>query len=80
MRRLIGVMVLLCASVAAWAQAGKTQFTFADTWTLRGFMLLHELGHQMGVFGADINAAFNGANSQAVLDHCFNRDAQGIYH
>jgi RHS repeat-associated protein len=58
----------------------QTLFTFADTSTLRGFMLLHELGHQMAVFGADINAAVNGANSQAVLDHCFSRDAQGIYH
>jgi hypothetical protein len=58
----------------------QTQFTFADSSTLRGFMLLHELGHQMAVFGADTDAAVNGANSQAVLDHCFNRDAQGIYH
>jgi RHS repeat-associated protein len=54
--------------------------TFANTATLQGFILLHELGHQMGVFGADTNAATNGANSQAVLDHCFRRDAQGVYH
>jgi hypothetical protein len=62
------------------AEGVQTQFTFADTSALRGFMLLHELGHQMAVFGDDVSAAINGANSQAVLDACFKRDAQGIYH
>lgn len=58
----------------------SASFTFADTATLQGLLLLHELGHQMGVFGRDLNAAVNGANTQAVLDHCFRRDAQGVYH
>jgi RHS repeat-associated protein len=57
-----------------------TSFTFAGTSTLQAFMMLHELGHQMGVYGTDINAATNGGNSQGVLDHCFSRDAQGVYH
>ena len=56
----------------------QTLFTFAGVSTFEAFMLLHELGHQVGVFGADMNAAANGANSQAVLDHCFRMDAQGL--
>jgi hypothetical protein len=58
----------------------QASFTFANMSTFQGFMLLHELGHQMGVFGADVDAAANGSNSQAVLDHCYRRDAQGVYH
>jgi hypothetical protein len=58
----------------------QTQFTFADTSTLQGFLLLHELGHPMGVSGAETNSAANGANSQAALDRFVSRDAQGIYH
>jgi hypothetical protein len=57
----------------------QTAFTFANTWTFQGFVLLHELGHQFDVYGGDINAATNGANSQAVLDHCFKENAQGVY-
>ena len=62
---------------AAGAQAS---FTFANIQVLQGFILLHELGHQLGIFGPDLNAASNGANSQAVLEHCFTKDAQGVYH
>jgi hypothetical protein len=57
-----------------------TQFTFADIGTFRGFILLHELGHQMGVYGADTDSAVNGRNSKAVLDNCFKPNAQGIYY
>ena len=57
-----------------------TQFTFDNTATFQGFILLHELGHQMGVFGQDTDGATNGANSQAVLDNCFSEDAQGVLH
>ena len=57
----------------------QTAFTFANVATFQGFVLLHELGHQMGVFGPDVNAAANGANSQAVLDNCFNQGAQGVW-
>jgi hypothetical protein len=36
------------------------------------FQLLHELGHQVGLFGPDANdAALNSRYSQAVLDACF---------
>jgi RHS repeat-associated protein len=58
----------------------QTAFTFANVSTFDGFVLLHELGHQMGVYGADVDAAANGTNSQAVLDHCFSQDAQGVWH
>ena len=55
-------------------------FTFVNTAALRGFLLLHELGHQMGLFlhdGDDLAA--NGKNSQAVLDRCFKTEG-GIIH
>jgi hypothetical protein len=55
-------------------------FTFANMSTFQGFMVLHELGHQTGVFGPDLDAAGNGTNSQAVLDHCFKKDARGVWH
>lgn len=62
------------------AAGTMTLFTFANLATFQGFLLLHELGHQAGVFGIDVNAAANGANSQAVLNHCFTKYAQGVYH
>jgi RHS repeat-associated protein len=55
-------------------------FTFADVGTFQGFLLLHEFGHQMGVYGIDLDSAANGANSASVLSHCFRQDAQGAYH
>ena len=58
----------------------QAAFTFANMSTFQGFILLHELGHQTGVFGPDVDAAANGTNSQAVLDHCFKTDAQGVWH
>jgi hypothetical protein len=58
----------------------STSFTFANTATLDGFILLHELGHQVGLYGPDTNPASNGTNSKAVLDNCFTKDAQGVYH
>ena len=59
-----------------------TNFTFANAATLQGFILLHELGHQLGLFGPDAgpaNAAINGSNSQAVLTNCFTQNAFGVY-
>lgn len=57
-----------------------TAVTFANLATLDGFLLLHELGHQLGLYGEDLTPAVNGANSKAVLDQCFTADAQGVYH
>ncbi len=53
------------------AQGVQTQFTFASVSDFQGFMLLHELGHQLGTFGPDVDPATNGQNSQVVLDNCF---------
>ena len=55
-----------------------TTFTFASTTVLQAFILLHELGHQMGVLPPDANKAINGANSAAVLQDCFTK-VNGVY-
>jgi len=39
----------------------STSFTFANLSTLRGFILLHELGHETNVYGPDTDSAANGA-------------------
>jgi hypothetical protein len=52
-------------------------FTFANLATLEGFLILHELGHQVGLYGPDVNRAANGQNSQLVLSNCFTMNAQG---
>lgn len=57
----------------------STAFTFASLSAFQGFILLHELGHQLDAYGADLNAAVNGANSAAILTHCFTQNAQGVY-
>ena len=43
-------------------------------------ILLHELGHQVGLFGPDTTPALNGNNSSAVLSDCFTKDSNGVYH
>jgi RHS repeat-associated protein len=58
----------------------RTNTTFTDASTFQGFILLHEFGHQMGVYGPDTDSAMNGTNSAGVLDNCFNKDANGVYH
>lgn len=57
----------------------QTSFTFANFSAFRAFIILHELGHQTGKFGPDANPSTNGAYSQAVLDNCYRKDAQGVY-
>jgi hypothetical protein len=42
---------------------------------LQAFILLHELGHQSGNFGPDLNATVNGQNSWTVLENCFGLQA-----
>jgi len=69
------VTVFLPDSVTGAASAN----TFVSVQALQGFMLLHELGHQLGLYGADTTAVDNGRNSRAILDHCFERDARGRY-
>jgi RHS repeat-associated protein len=59
-------------------QGVQSAFTFASLSDLQGFILLHELGHQLGTFGPDINAAANGQNSASVLDNCFTQGANGV--
>ncbi len=61
------------------SQGVKTQFTFASLATFQGFILLHELGHEMGVLGPDLDAPTNGMNSAGILDNCFTQNAQGVY-
>ncbi len=69
------------------AQGASTSFTFASLTDFQSFILLHELGHQLGAFGPDIvddaangqNAAANGQNSATVLDNCFTQGANGVW-
>jgi len=46
-------------------------------------LLLHELGHETGVFGSDAgpdaNPSQNRTNTQSVLDHCFKSVGGGAY-
>lgn len=56
-----------------------TSLTFANAETLQGFILLHELGHEVGLFGPDTTASINGNNSNAVLSNCFTQ-TNGVYH
>jgi hypothetical protein len=37
----------------------------------QAFMMLHELGHQTGVSGPDVDNTTNGQNSWKVLENCF---------
>ena len=60
------------------AQGVQTSFTFASSSDFQAFVLLHELGHQLGTFGPDVDAATNGQNSQTVLDNCFT-ETNGVW-
>jgi hypothetical protein len=57
----------------------QSTFTFGSVSAFQGFILLHELGHQTGAFGPDVDAGTNGANSQGILDNCVAKNAQGVY-
>lgn len=53
----------------------STQVTFGSQSQLQAFILLHELGHQLGIFPDDVFKFINGSNSLKVLEHCF-KDAK----
>jgi hypothetical protein len=59
--------------------AGQVAVTFGSLSAFQGFLLLHELGHQTGLFGDDSDPAVNLAYSMWVLNNCFTEDAQGVY-
>ncbi len=76
------------------AQGVTSNFTFASVSILDAFLLLHELGHQMGAYGAsnadgsvladgrtpNANGLMNnGINSAAVLNNCFSQNAAGVW-
>ncbi len=50
-----------------------------DPDTIRAFIFLHELGHQVGAYGPDTDLQINGRNSRRILDNCFRRGADGVY-
>ena len=58
--------------------------TYASSVVNQAELLLHELGHEMGVLGPDAGpgapVGMNYTNNQAVLDNCFTQNAQGVYH
>jgi hypothetical protein len=56
----------------------QKSITFANATALQGFILLHELGHEVGLFGPDTTAAVNGNFSSAVLSDCFTQ-TNGVY-
>jgi hypothetical protein len=45
----------------------------------RGFLLLHELGHQTGVFPPDLDKSVNKRNSLSVINNCFKKGTDGLY-
>lgn len=49
----------------------KRQVPFGSTAAMRAFILLHELGHQIGLFPADLFPFINGRHSLRVLENCF---------
>ena len=54
----------------------KIEVNFSSVADKRAFILLHELGHQVGVFSADLFGWINGKHSLAVLDACFKTGAK----
>ena len=52
----------------------EVTFSSASGETMRAFFLLHELGHQVGVFGSDTSFPYiNGQHSLKVLENCFTK-------
>jgi RHS repeat-associated protein len=47
------------------------EVTFGTADQKRAFIFLHELGHQVGVFGPDVFKFINGSHSLQVLQDCF---------
>jgi hypothetical protein len=56
--------------------SSKQAVKFATLADLGAFILLHELGHEVGVFPPDLFGFINGRHSLRVLDACFNKDAK----
>jgi RHS repeat-associated protein len=54
-------------------RSGRVSVEFNSLADLGAFVLLHELGHEIGVFPADIFPFINGRHSLRVLDACFNK-------
>jgi hypothetical protein len=52
------------------------QVDFNSVTDLDAFILLHELGHQVGIFPPDVFAWINGRHSLRVLDACFKKGAK----
>ena len=48
-----------------------TEVKFPSGATKNAFILLHELGHQLGIFPRDTYPWINGTHSLAILDNCF---------
>lgn len=53
--------------------SGMRSVQFGSVADLTAFILLHELGHQVGIFGADLFGFINGGHSLRVLDACFKK-------
>lgn len=57
-------------SPTSGSQTSTVSLSAAD---FGAFILLHELGHEMGVFGPDLTSTVNGSNSWQVLEDCFGK-------
>jgi len=55
---------------------GMRSVQFDSVADLDAFILLHELGHQVGIFGPDLFGFINGGHSLSVLDACFKKGAK----
>jgi len=54
---------------------GNERYNLVNNSNVRALILLHELGHQLGIFPADVGSADldarNAAHSIEILKHCF---------
>jgi hypothetical protein len=56
--------------------SGMRPVQFDSVADLDAFILLHELGHQVGIFPPDLFGFINGGHSLRVLDACFKKGAK----
>jgi RHS repeat-associated protein len=54
----------------------KIEINFSSVADKAAFVLLHELGHQVGIFPPDVFGFINGRHSLRVLDACFKTGAK----
>ena len=62
---------LTATSYGPNAAGADVPFTFGSVAVLEAAIILHELGHEVGVLPSDVDPAVNGQNSASILQNCF---------